>query len=93
MDTDDKVMVQGIAHGRVQGVWFRAFTREQAQRHGLSGYARNQPDGTVAFALNGPRGAVETVLQAIHRGPPQAEVSHVEVSWHPATAMRGFSTS
>ena len=40
---------RGSVHGIVQGVWFRAFTREQALRHGLSGYARNQADGSATF--------------------------------------------
>ena len=88
----DMITARGVVHGRVQGVWFRAFTREQAQRHGLGGYARNQDDGTVAFALCGPREAVETVLVALHQGPPMAEVNHIDVAWDSDETFSGFQT-
>ena len=65
--------------GRVQGVWFRAWTREQAQRLGLDGWARNEPDGSVAVLLAGPEAAVGTMLEALHRGPEAARVAAVEV--------------
>ena len=58
----------------------------------MTGYARNQSDGSVAFALTGPRKAVETVLRALREGPPRARVDRVEVTWHPAEPMTGFET-
>ena len=86
------VTARGSVHGRVQGVWFRAFTQEKAQEHGLTGYARNCRDGSVAFALTGSRPAVEAVIQALHEGPPAAHVTRVEVEWGEAEAMEGFQT-
>ena len=88
----ETVTARGSVHGRVQGVWFRAFTREQALQRGLSGYVRNQVDGSVAFAFTGPRAAVEQVIAALRDGPPAARVNRIEVSWHSAEAMTGFET-
>jgi acylphosphatase len=87
------ITARGVVHGKVQGVWFRAFTREHAQRYGLGGYARNRADGTVAFALCGPRNSVETVLEALRQGPPLARVSHIEVTWLTDETLTGFETS
>ena len=87
------VTARGVVHGKVQGVWFRAFTRERALERGLTGYARNQPDGTVAFALCGPRNAVETVLGLLRQGPPLAQVTDLDVSWSADEDIQGFQTS
>ena len=87
------VTARGVVHGKVQGVWFRAFTREQALKHDLSGYARNQPDGSVAFALCGPRNTVQTVLDMLRRGPPLAQVTDVDVNWFTGEDIEGFETS
>ncbi|MDD9869087.1 MAG: acylphosphatase, partial [Gammaproteobacteria bacterium] len=54
--------------GRVQGVGFRAFVRAQAQRRGVTGYARNLPDGRVEVALYGDADAVAQVRQAVAEG-------------------------
>ena len=54
-----------IYSGRVQGVFFRATTRDIAQRHGVVGYARNQADGTVELEVEGPRDRVEAFLAAV----------------------------
>jgi acylphosphatase len=90
---NETITARGVVYGKVQGVWFRAFTREQAERHKLGGYARNQADGTVAFALCGPRNAVETVLEALRLGPPLARVSHIDVTWLSDETTTGFETS
>ena len=82
----------GIVRGRVQGVWFRAFTREQALQRGLTGYARNQPDGSVAFALSGDRAAIEEVIAALRQGPPMAQVTALEVCWSESQSFAGFAT-
>ncbi len=84
------VTARGSVHGLVQGVWFRGFARQQALAHGLTGYARNQSDGSVAFALTGPRKQVEQVIAALHKGPPAARVTRVEVHWGEAEPMQGF---
>lgn len=65
--------------GRVQGVSFRAHTRERALRLGLCGYARNLPDGSVEVLVCGPQPAVEALLRWLWQGPPAARVDAVTV--------------
>lgn len=64
--------------GQVQGVWFRAGTREQAVALGLRGYARNLRDGRVEVLAAGDAAAIEALAQWLHRGPPLARVERVE---------------
>lgn len=66
--------------GRVQGVWFRAWTQAEAEARGLSGWVRNEPDGSVAALIAGPEDAVREMLAALHDGPPRARVDVVEVT-------------
>jgi acylphosphatase len=65
--------------GRVQGVFFRAWTRDEARRLGLSGWVRNCADGTVEAHVEGDEGAVAELIGKLHHGPSGAEVSDVEV--------------
>lgn len=65
--------------GRVQGVFYRASTREQAMRLGLAGYARNLDDGRVEVLVVGEPPAVESLIQWLRIGPPAASVSEVAV--------------
>ncbi|MBC7259901.1 MAG: acylphosphatase [Chloroflexi bacterium] len=78
-------------YGDVQGVGFRAFARDRAQRLGVRGYVRNAWDGTVEVLAEGDRMALETFLDILREGPRSARVSHVEVQWGDATGeFRGF---
>ncbi len=65
--------------GRVQGVWFRGWTAEEARSRGLDGWVRNEPDGTVRATISGPAAAVDDMLAALRGGPPAARVLSVEV--------------
>lgn len=65
-------------HGRVQGVFFRAWTEDEATARGLSGWVRNRADGTVEAVFRGPAAKVDDMVAACRRGPPLAEVSRVE---------------
>ena len=67
--------------GKVQGVWFRASTREQAQRLGLTGHALNLPDGRVEVLACGDTSALEALEKWLWQGPDLAQVSAVE--WEP----------
>lgn len=67
--------------GRVQGVFFRASTREQALSLGVSGYARNLPDGRVEVLACGPESAVQQLCDWLSVGPPTARV--IEVNCQP----------
>jgi len=66
--------------GRVQGVWFRAWTREQALAEGVSGWIRNRPDGAVEAVLAGTEEAVETLIAKLHDGPTAAKVENLRVA-------------
>lgn len=66
--------------GRVQGVWFRAWTSEQAQARGLRGWVRNCRDGSVEALFAGEAKRVDEMVAACRQGPPLARVSNVTVS-------------
>lgn len=69
---------QFTVFGKVQGVWFRAATREQALMLGLSGYAVNLPDGSVQVQAQGSVEALGRLEQWLQHGPALARVSRVE---------------
>jgi acylphosphatase len=67
--------------GRVQGVFYRASTQREAVRLGLTGWVKNEPDGSVAVEAQGPRAQVEALLGWCRRGPPGARVVRLDVEW------------
>jgi len=71
--------VRAIVTGRVQGVWFRASTRDAAQRIDVYGWARNLPDGTVEIVAQGDDDQVEELIEWARQGPPQARVTSLQV--------------
>ncbi len=73
---DDAAMVR--ITGRVQGVGFRDWTLEEAERLGLTGWVRNEPDGSVLALIAGPAASVSQMLERFRHGPPGASVSSVE---------------
>lgn len=77
--------------GKVQGVWFRAFTAGHAQSLGLSGYARNLPDGRVEVLAMGDPVAVDALAKVLHQGPPRARVDEVVRETAVAEPMNGFA--
>jgi acylphosphatase len=81
-----------VAHGRVQGVFFREATRREAVRRGVAGWARNTPEGTVEMVFEGPADALEAMLEFVRRGPGHAEVSTVDVHEEAAENLSGFDT-
>ncbi len=83
--------LQIIVSGRVQGVFFRANTVEQAQRLGLAGYVRNLHDGNVEIVAEGRREALEELLAWSFKGPPGAKVTDLEYAWlEPSGEFRIF---
>ena len=89
----DTVAVEARIRGRVQGVWYRSWTEGEATRLGLSGWVRNEPDGTVSALFVGPRPAVEEMLAACREGPPAARVDAVESrEVEPSTVTGSFRT-
>jgi acylphosphatase len=91
---DEVVARRIVVHGRVQGVFFRAATRDQARVHGVVGWVRNRADGTVEAWLEGRRRDVDAVLAWIHAGGPRhAVVDRVEVEETDAEGHRRFAVS
>ena len=72
-----------IIEGVVQGVFFRASTREEAMRLGVGGWVRNLPDGTVQALFEGETKKVEEIIGWCHRGPAGASVNNVDIRWEP----------
>ncbi|GAB4547510.1 MAG: acylphosphatase [Thermodesulfovibrionia bacterium] len=76
-----KVRVKVRVNGIVQGVFFRASTRDVARRLGLTGWVRNIPDGSVEAVFEGDRDKVEEAIRWCHKGPPGARVTDVDEEW------------
>jgi acylphosphatase len=80
-----------IVSGRVQGVFFRASTRDVAVRYFVRGFVRNLPGGQVEAVLQGDRAAVENVIGFLREGPPGAVVTDIAVEWRtPTASYEGF---
>ena len=82
-----------LVSGRVQGVFFRASTREQAQRLGVTGYARNLPDGRVEVVACGPDERVADLCIWLQSGPPQAQVDSCDCKDMAGEAYTVFAIS
>lgn len=78
-DTDELTRVHLWISGRVQGVFFRATTSDEARTRGLTGWVRNAPDGRVEAEVQGPPDAVDQLIDECRTGPPMASVADVEV--------------
>ena len=81
-----------IVSGRVQGVFYRASTREQALALGIAGYAKNRQDGSVEVFASGSAQAIDTLERWLRQGPPAARVEAVEREDLPEQEVRGFQT-
>lgn len=81
----EKARLHIFVDGRVQGVFFRANTREEASSLGLSGWVRNCLDGRVEAVFEGEKDKVEKILKWCKKGPPGAMVRNVEENWEEAT--------
>ena len=78
---EDMVRVRLMIEGRVQGVFFRASTFEQATQLGLKGWVRNCPDGSVEVVAEGERKKIDDLITWCHHGPPRAHVGNVKLQW------------
>jgi acylphosphatase len=79
-----------VVTGIVQGVGMRFSCAREAERHGVAGWVRNLPDGTVEAALEGEEEAVEAMLAWLHRGPDGADVTGVDVRTEDPCGQSGF---
>ncbi|MDE2901312.1 MAG: acylphosphatase [Chloroflexota bacterium] len=90
MTQDGPARLYALAHGRVQGVYFRAFVQRHASALRLAGWARNMPDGaSVEVVAEGPQASLESLLAQLRAGPPGSRVDFVEESWMAAEELDG----
>lgn len=80
-----KVRAHVIVSGRVQGVYYRYATREEAAMRGIRGWVRNLPDGRVEAVFEGEKEIVDQMIDFCQCGPANAKVSSVEVTWEEYT--------
>ena len=71
--------VRVVVHGRVQGVGYRYFTLQQAQKLGLAGWVKNQPNGTVLLEAQGSNETIQKLLEKCRKGPSLAYVSDMSI--------------
>jgi acylphosphatase len=81
-----------LISGRVQGVFFRASTRDTAVSLGLTGYARNLPDGRVEVVACGEAEAIAALERWLHEGPPMSRVTDVQEAVAMDPMVNGFET-
>jgi acylphosphatase len=84
-EPSEAVRLEVCVRGRVQGVGFRAFIRDRADRLGVRGRVWNGDEGEVYVVAEGPRPTLESLLAALREGPRLAQPAGVEVRWMPAT--------
>lgn len=88
----NRVRKRCLVRGRVQGVFYRAATRDEARRLGVTGWARNLSDGTVEVLACGSDEAVQALVRWLWQGPRLAEVASVEVEDQAGEVPTDFST-
>ena len=81
----ERARLHVVVEGRVQGVFFRASTREESCALGLTGWVRNCPDGRVEAIFEGEINKIDQILEWCKKGPPGAVVRNVETVWEQAT--------
>ena len=82
--------VRVVISGRVQGVWFRGWTIQEARARGLDGWVRNRRDGTVEAVFAGDAAMVDDMVAACRKGPPAARVIDVAEFPHEDPVDPGF---
>jgi acylphosphatase len=80
-----------VAHGRVQGVFFRDSTQREARSAGVSGWVTNRSDGAVEAVFEGDEDAVARMVEFVRRGPGHADVEDVEVHDEEPEGLEGFN--
>ena len=86
----ERKSVRAVITGNVQGVWFRAWTVQEASARKLDGWVRNRRDGRVEAVFAGPADVVDDMLKTCHRGPEAAHVSDVDVREEREAPQPGF---
>jgi acylphosphatase len=88
--SDDRTRAHVFVSGRVQGVFFRATTRDEARSQDVDGWVRNLEDGRVEAVFEGPADDVEAMIEFCHKGSDAARVDDVDVSREDPDGIEGF---
>jgi acylphosphatase len=86
----DRTRAHVFVSGTVQGVYYRATTRDTARDRGVDGWVKNLDDGRVEAVFEGDEEAVEGMVEWCHTGSPQARVDDVEVEYESPEGLDGF---
>jgi acylphosphatase len=87
---DDRIRAHVFVSGRVQGVYYRATTRDTARERGVDGWVKNLDDGRVEAVFEGTEAAVESMIEWCHTGSPKARVDDVSVEYGDPDGIEGF---
>ncbi|MFB6270758.1 MAG: acylphosphatase [Halobacterium sp.] len=90
MSDSDRTRARVLVSGKVQGVYFRANTREQATERGVDGWVRNLRDGRVEAVFEGDEDDVEALVEWCHEGSPAARVEDVDAEYGDPDGVDGF---
>jgi acylphosphatase len=83
--------IRALIRGQVQGVFFRAFTRDEAAKLGVTGWVRNNSDGSVECFAQAAESEIDAFVKFLHRGSPGARVESVQVREEtPQPRLKGF---
>ncbi|MDH4610840.1 acylphosphatase [Pseudomonas sp. BN102] len=85
-----RICLHGYVSGKVQGVYYRQSTQDQADRLELDGWVRNVADGRVEVLVEGEEGAVRELAAWLEQGPADAEVTEVDLQEQPLQGITGF---
>ncbi|MFW6189338.1 MAG: acylphosphatase [Planctomycetota bacterium] len=88
-EEDERARAEVVIDGRVQGVFFRATTRQHARELNVTGWVRNRRDGRVEAVFEGRRSDVRKIVSWCHKGPNAARVESVDVDWKEPTGEFG----
>jgi acylphosphatase len=89
-DDSNRVRAHVLVSGTVQGVFFRATTRDEAHSRGVDGWVRNLDDGRVEAVFEGSESGVDALVDWCHEGSPAATVSAVDVEYEDPEGLDGF---
>jgi len=86
----DRTRAHVFVSGNVQGVYYRANTRDTAEKRDIDGWVRNLSDGRVEAVFEGPESTVEEMVEWCHTGSPAADVDDVSVEYDSPEGEDGF---
>ena len=85
MQTTMEARARILIGGRVQGIFFRQFTKVNADKLGLMGWVRNNEDGQVEVVVEGKKDKIDELIKLLKKGPLLSSVSQIDISWEKPT--------